>query len=126
MLQDAITALDTFNVDLARSIVKMDEDVNQFYFLILKQLQFALQNPITMKELGIDLVDVLSYHSVLRRIEHIADQSKAIAKDIIDNKLRRANKELIEIVSAFLSQTYSIYCKAVESLHNGDIALANA
>ena len=125
MLQEAISALDTFDEDLAKSIVRQDDDVNQFYFLILKQLQFALQNPITMKELGIDLVDVLSYHSVLRRIEHVADHAKAIAEDIIDFTLRRANKDIIQIVSSFLSQTYTIYCKAVDSLHNGDIALAN-
>ena len=125
MLQDAIQALKSSDVDLAKSIVKMDDDINQFYFLILKQLQFALQHPITMKELGIDLVDVLSYHAALRRIEHIADHAKAIAESIVQLKYHKTPNELIQLVSSFLKQAYDIYNQAVDSLSSGDISVAN-
>ena len=125
MLQDAIHALETSDVDLAKSIDKMDDNVNQFYFLILKQLQFALQNPIAMKELGIDLVDVLSYYAALRRVEHIADQSKAIAGSIENLTSHKAPEELIKLVISFLKQAYDTYCQAVEGLSSGDITLTN-
>jgi phosphate uptake regulator len=125
MIGDAITALETNDIDLAKSIIKMDDDVNQFYFLILKQLQFALQNPITMKELGIDLVDVLSYHSVLRRIEHIADHAKAIAESIVSLQYHKAPEKIIKLVSSYLRNAFDIYNQAVESLNSGDIAKAN-
>ncbi len=126
MLQDAIRALETLDVNLAKSIITMDDNVNQFYFLILKQLQFALQNPITMKELGIDLVDVLSYYAALRRIEHIADQSKSIANSIEDLKAYKAPEELIRLVNSFLKQVFDTYCQAVEGLSSRDIIMTNA
>ncbi|MFX0203441.1 MAG: PhoU domain-containing protein [Candidatus Hodarchaeota archaeon] len=126
MLQDAIRALETLDVDLAKSIIKMDDDVNQFYFLILKQLQYALQNPIIMKELGIDLVDILSYYAALRRIEHIADQSKAIADSIENLKSHKAPKELIQLVNSFFKQAYDTYCQAVKGLSSKDINMTNA
>jgi len=126
MLQDTIQALETFDVDLAKSVEKMDGDINQFYFLILKQLQFALQNPSTMKELGIDLVDVLSYYAALRRVEHIADQSKVIASYVEDLKSYKAPDELLQLLNSFLKQVYDTYCQAIEGLSSGNITLANA
>lgn len=125
MLEDAIRALETSDIDLAKSIVRMDDDVNQFYFLILKQLQFALQNPITMKELGIDLVDVLSYHSVLRRIEHVADHAKMIAESVAVLHKHKAPIELIQLVTSYLKQVYDIYCQAVEGLSFRKINMVN-
>jgi len=125
MLKDAILALESADGDLAKSVIRMDDDVNQFYFLILKQLQFALQNPITMKELGIDLVDVLSYHSVLRRIEHIADHAKAIAESVLDYKYKKAPKSIIQLMVTFLNSVYDIYTAAVKSLNSGDVTGAN-
>ena len=126
MLQDAIRALETLDVDLAKSIIKMDDDVNQFYFLILKQLQYALQNPIIMKELGIDLVDILSYYAALRRVEHIADQSKAIADSIENLKSYNTPNELIKLVNSFFKQACDTYCQAVKGLSSKDITLTNA
>jgi len=78
-----------------------------------------------MKELGIDLVDVLSYHSVLRRIEHVADHAKAIAESVAVLHKHKAPIELIQLVTSYLKQVYDIYCQAVEGLSFKKINMVN-
>jgi phosphate uptake regulator len=83
MLKDSLKALQNRNANMARTVIGLEEDVNQFYFLVNKQLRRALLDPNVMSRINITAIDALNYSMVLHAIHNAADASKAIANAVL-------------------------------------------
>ncbi|MEM2109463.1 MAG: PhoU domain-containing protein, partial [Candidatus Odinarchaeota archaeon] len=106
------------------NITQIDDDVDQFYFLILKQLRTGLLDYKVMRKLKLKPVDCLDYFMVMQRIEHIADHICRIAeqlKILLSSKFENMVKELDEM----LNTVYNIFGGAMDSFLIGNIDTAN-
>lgn len=85
MHQDAILSLREHNRDLAREIIKTDDEVDRFSFYIIRQLIIAIKNEHRLKEIGLDDSSTcLVYRLIVKSVERIADHATKIAKNVID------------------------------------------
>jgi phosphate uptake regulator len=125
MLTDALSALQMRDVELARTVIGLDEDVNQFYFLVFKQLRAALLDPRFMNELGIDSMDCLTYLMFIQRVENVADHAKVIAEAVIALAKEECPKELINLALKTGDEVHGIYTVAAEAMLNSDDKAAN-
>ncbi len=125
MLVDALNALQIRDTELAQTVIGLDEDVNQFYFLVFKQLRAALLDPRFMNELGIDSMDCLTYLMFIQRVENVADHAKAIADAVISLGSEECPKDLLNLSLKTGNHIHRIYTMAAESLLQGDDKAAN-
>ncbi|MFX0170267.1 MAG: PhoU domain-containing protein [Candidatus Hodarchaeota archaeon] len=125
MLVDALNALQIRDAELARTVIGLDEDVNQFYFLIFKQLRAALLDPRFMNELNIDAMDCLTYMMFIQRIENVADHAKRIAESVIALGNEECPKDLLNLALKTGNHVHRIYATSAESMLLGDDTPAN-
>ena len=125
MLVDALSALQIRDAELAKTVIGLDEDVNQFYFLVFKQLRAALLDPRFMNELNIDAMDCLSYMMFIQRIENVADHAKRIAESVITLGNEECPKDLLNLALKTGNHVHRIYATAAESMLLGDDKAAN-
>ncbi len=129
MHQDAILSLQEHNIDLAREIIKTDDEVDRFSFYIIRQLVIAIKNGHRLKEIGLDDSSTcLVYRLIVKSVERIADHATKIAKnviemdkplekDIVDKISRMSNFALYILDEACLSmfkKEYNCADKAIE------------
>lgn len=125
MLVDALSALQMRDIELAQTVVGLDEDVNQFYFLVFKQLRAALLDPRFMNELKIDSMDCLTYMMFIQRIENVADHAKNIAQEVFSMGNEECPKDLLNLALKTGNHVHRIYATAAEALLIGDDKAAN-
>lgn len=102
MFVDSINAFKTGNVNLAKEVIKSDNDVDRLHYLIMRQVSIALSDIILCQKMGVTLEGALSFQQISRFLERIADHAVKISKNVlnlvnygVDEKL----KEEIEIAS---------------------------
>ena len=125
MLVDALSALQIRDVELAQTVIGLDEDVNQFYFLVFKQLRAALLDPRFMNELNIDSMDCLTYLMFIQRIENVADHAKGVAQSVISLGNEECPKDLLNLALKTGNHVHRVYAMAAESMLMGDDKAAN-
>jgi len=125
MCKDAIKALEYKDSELARTVINLDEDVNQFYFLIAKQLRCALVDKSLVKALGITPIECVDYLLVMQRIEHVADHAKMIAQKVMEIGGEGVPFELVKLILSFAHLAYKVYQNAVTAFLMEDTKLAN-
>lgn len=125
MLVDALSALQIRDAELAKTVIGLDEDVNQFYFLVFKQLRAALLDPRFMNELSIDSMDCLTYLMFIQRIENVADHAKTIAQSVVDLGREECPKDLLNLALKTGNHVHRIYTTSAESMLLGDDKAAN-
>ncbi len=125
MLVDALSALQFRDTELAKTVIGLDEDVNQFYFLVFKQLRAALLDPRFMNELSIDSMDCLTYLMFIQRIENVADHAKNIGEAVIALGNEECPKDLLNLTLKTGNHVHRIYSTAAEAMLIGDDRAAN-
>ncbi len=125
MLVDALSALQIRDVELAKTVIGLDEDVNQFYFLVFKQLRAALLDPRFMNELSIDSMDCLTYLMFIQRVENVADHAKKIAQSVVNLGSEECPKDLCNLALKTGNHVHRIYATAAEAMLIGDDKAAN-
>jgi len=125
MFRDAIKAFERRDLDLANSVLNLDEDVNQFYFLIMKQLRCSLVDKSLRDALEISPIECIDYMLVMQRIEHIADHAKLIAGDVIEIGEEEIPQEITELILSAANIAFKVYQNAITAFFMGDVKLAN-
>ena len=82
MQEDAITALLTGNLDLARDVAARDREVDRLYLLAVKQLKDMIRIEETANMMGVSSRACLGYRVVIKCIERIADHAQKIAENV--------------------------------------------
>jgi len=126
MHQDALTSVVEKDMHLARVVGERDEEVDRLYFLIVRVLRSAVQNPSLAEKLRISPIDCLDYRLAAKSMETIGDCST----DIAEVAIRMARTEMppkIRETLLELNRTVSeVHGKAFDALIGKNIKLADA
>ena len=130
MHRDAIIALGERNYELAKEVIKSDDEVDRFSLYILRNLVIATQNERVLREIGLKSpADCLSYRVAVKSIERIADHSSGIADKCLKIKDEEQKQEistsLFEKIVKMSHLSLGALNDAVEALLRRDYALAD-
>ncbi len=86
MLKGVMLALKESNVELAKEIIADDDEVDRFYFYIIRQLNIAIENEYLLADMGLlRPTHCLDYRLIVKSIERIADHATNIAQQVIES-----------------------------------------
>ncbi|MEM2848889.1 MAG: phosphate uptake regulator PhoU [Candidatus Bathyarchaeia archaeon] len=120
MLKDLKDALTEHS--LLESIIIRDDEVDKLYFLLVRILRMAIQNPSLSSKLGISPLDCMDYRLVAFFIESIADCIVSISEKLLGEQ--NFNGIAVENVKAMLEMLANIYVKSMEAFLTKDFRKA--
>jgi len=127
MYRDALNSLKNHDIDLARIVYSLDNDVDHFSFFILRLIRSVILKPELTNYLGLELIDCPDYQTLVHRIEQVADRAANIAKCVI--MLKGAKQEIpsqvLELILKTGSEVFNAYDRAVKAFFSKDVAEAN-
>jgi len=120
MHRDAILSLRENNIELAKEILKSDDEVDRFSFYIVRQLNIAIKNEHLLKEIGLDdSRNCLGYRSIAKSTERIADHAALIARDITEME-KPLNREIVEKIAEMSNFALDVLEEACLSVFKRD------
>ncbi len=118
---ESITALKENNKEFAQEIMPREDEVDKFYFHALRELSEATRTPQLLSGMGIKRsTDILSYHSVVKSIERIADYLIDILELFISD-----GKEVPQEIIAYAEHSFSIFKDVASNIYSKDLIRAN-
>jgi phosphate uptake regulator len=133
MHKDAMSALAELNYELAKEVIRSDDEVDRFSLYVFRNLVMAMQNGRVLREMDLKKPsDCLSYRVAVKSIERIADHACSIADKAITLKdkipkysLKKIDKMshlaltvLNDSVEALLRRDYQLADKTVDNAKN--------
>ncbi len=127
MCRDAVNSLKDQDAALAKTVHSLDDDVDHFYFFLLRLLRSAAIDSVLANQLDLDPIDQLDYQTVVRRIEHVADHAANIANHItmLGERQQKIPDSLLKLMLASGSEAIDLYDKAVTAFFSRDIPACN-
>jgi phosphate uptake regulator len=125
MHRDAILALIERSHELAKEVIKSDDEVDRFSLYISRNLVMAMENGRMLREMRLENpADCLSYRVAAKSIERVADHACGIADKAIKLKDKIPEKSLqkIDKMSHF---ALTVLGNSVEALLRRDYHLAD-
>ena len=125
MHKDALSALAELNYELAKEVIRSDDEVDRFSLYVFRNLVMAMQNGRVLREMGLkNPSDGLSYRVAAKSIERIADHAYNIADKAImlRDKIPKDSLQKIEKMSHL---ALTVLNDSVESLLRQDYQLAD-
>jgi phosphate uptake regulator len=125
MHKDAMSALVELNYELAREVIKSDDEVDRFSLYVSRNLVMAMQNGRVLREMGLrEPSDCLTYRVAAKSIERVADHACSIAYKAIKLKEKISSESLTKIHKmSYLALT--VLENSVEALLRRDYQLAD-
>src|ERR687887_361162 len=115
MHRDAILALGERNYELAKEVIKSDDEVDRFSLYILRNLVIATQNERILREIGLKKsADCLSYRVTVKSIERVADHASGISNKTLSIK-EKISKEIYQKVEKMSQLALAVLSDAVEA-----------
>jgi phosphate uptake regulator len=125
MHRDAMASLAELNIELAKEVIKSDDEVDRFSLYVLRNLVMATQNGRVLREMGLkNSSDCLSYRAAVKSIERVADHSCGIAEAAIKLK-EKLPKETVQKVDRMSYLALAVLADSVEALLRRDYQLAD-
>jgi phosphate transport system protein len=123
MLSDAVVAVSKCDANLAKTVMSLEEDVVQFYYLVNKQLRSNLLDPQVMQKSGVTAIDSINYSLFLHAVHRIALAAKTIAKAAITLSENECPEEILSIVKDGGELVASLFDEASKAfLTRNDVA----
>jgi phosphate uptake regulator len=125
MHRDAMSALAELNHELAKEVIKSDDEVDRFSLYVLRNLMMAMQNGRVLREMGLkNPSDCLSYRVAVKSIERVADHACGIAEHA--TKLKdRVPKDSLQKIEKMSQLALTVLGDSVEALLRRDYQLAD-
>ena len=116
MCFDLLKAMKSWDLELARSVVALEEDVDQFMFYLMRLIRSAAIDPALANHLQVDMLDCLDYQTLVDLIERVADNVHKAAFSLVQLE---EHKELIpnslwDRLVETANTSISAYEKAIE------------
>lgn len=124
MHRDGVNALVDGDLNLAKSIMVRDDEVNRLYFLLVRILRTIIQNPSLSENLGVRPIDCLDYRLAASLVEALGDECVGIASKAAELKGAKLSRELKKILVDFHTACFEAHENAVKAFLAGDIVLA--
>lgn len=117
MHRDAIIALGTDDVNLAREIVAMDDEVDRFNLYIIRLLKVAVVDGHILKESGLKTPrECLGYRLITKSVERMADHAVNIAHNRLELTLSTINNELLTELKKLSDFALEIFERAMDAV----------
>ena len=113
MCKDVLKAMKTWDLELARSVVALEEDVDQFMFYSLRLLRSAAIDPALANHLDLDMLDCLDYQTLVDLIERVADNVHNVAYSLV--QIEEYKKSVPQDLWDKLTKTTEASIKAYET-----------
>jgi len=127
MYRDALNSLRNQDVNLARVVYSLDNDVDHFSFFILRLIRSVILNPELTNYLGLELIDCPDYQTLVHRIEQVADRAANIARSIImlKEEKQKIPDQILELILKTGNEVFNAYDRAVKAFFSKDVVEAN-
>jgi phosphate uptake regulator len=124
MCEGTVTALKNGDIDLAKSVFALDDDVDHFAFFILRILRNAAQDPLLANELHVDPLDCMDNQMLVYRMESAADYAADIARHLImlNGTRQKIPEEVLALMITAGTEASELYVKAVSAFFSKDVA----
>jgi phosphate uptake regulator len=124
MQHDAVEALINKDRELAKQVLKIDDEIDRFGLYIIRQLKWAVQHPPLLQRIGLNSpVECLGYRIICKSVERSADHAAKVAENSLfvqqplEAGLLRDTKALSQASSELMEN-------AMKSLFASDYELA--
>jgi len=125
MHKDAMSSLSELNQELAREVIKSDDEVDRFSLYVLRNLVMATQNGRVLREMGLkNPSDCLSYRVAVKSIERVADHAWSIADKATKLK-EKIPKDSLQKIEKMSHLALAVLGDSVEALLRRDYQLAD-
>jgi len=82
MQQDSVQALVNSDPELAKQVLKIDDEIDRFSLYIIRQLKWAVQHPPLIEKIGLrQPVECLGYRIITKSVERSADHAARVAQN---------------------------------------------
>jgi len=125
MHKDAMSAFAELNYELAKEVIRSDDEVDRFSLYVLRNLVMAMQNGRVLREMGLkNPSDCLSYRVAVKSIERVADHACSIADKAITLK-ETIPKDCLQKIEKMSHLALTVLGDSVEALLRRDYQLAD-
>ncbi|MHA1650531.1 MAG: PhoU domain-containing protein [Candidatus Helarchaeota archaeon] len=124
MHKDSITALIEGDEKLAKLVIERDDDVDRLYFLTVRQLRAAVQDPKIAKKMGVSPIECLDYRVIAKSIENLADLATDIADRTLKVKGLKLEPSIANLILEISNIALDMSAKAMEALKSHSMTLA--
>lgn len=127
MFSDLIKTLENYDRDLAVAIISLDDEVDNFSYLLLRLLRTMLSYSGASEQLKISRNSCLDGPIVVQNIEYIADNIVNVAQRILGiiEENRRFPGELLELLQKLCEECLKYYDSAFKAYITTDCELSN-
>lgn len=127
MFKDSMRALENYDQELATAVISLDDEVDNFSYLLQRLLRTTLMYPHLMREVRIGRVDCLDSLVVVQSIENIADNIVSIARKtlILIEENKRLPGELLEPLLRLGEECMKYYDEAFNAFVFMDVDRSN-
>jgi len=125
ILRDSITSLAKRDINTALLASRRDEEINRFYFLLVRVLRSALQNYNIISKFNLTPLDIVDYRLAASYIESIGDCATSIARcsvEIINNNIE---EEKLNMIVDIGNRIVGFYRRAITAFLDKDYRTAN-
>ena len=124
MLRDSVTALLQKDVQLAKSVIARDNEVDRLYFLAVRTLRTIIQNPRLSEKIRISPIECLDYRLTANLVESVGDQASQIAEHSIWLKGANIPEGVITSMKSLQKHVSEAYQTAVTAFFSHSVSLA--
>jgi len=124
MQLDAVQAFVSSNAELAKGVVERDEEVDRWYFLLVRLVRAAIADTYLLEKIKVSSVDCLDFRLLASYIETFADYSVTIAENTQTKiVVPKVEQLMLEKIGAAVN---TMYRDAVGSVLSRDLKLASS
>jgi phosphate uptake regulator len=124
MQLDSVQAFVSSNGQLAKGVVERDEEVDRWYFLLVRLVRAAISDTYLLEKIKVSSVDCLDFRLLASYIENFADYSVTIAENTHDGvTIPKEEQALLEKIGTSVN---AMYRDAVGSVLSRDLKLASS
>jgi len=126
MQQDAVQALQTLDLELAKQVLKIDDEIDRFSLYIIKQLKWAVQHTPLIERIGLKTpVECLGYRMITKVIERSADHAARIGQSALQLS-EPISPNILKEIGALNHLSATMMETAIRSLYTQDYRLAES
>ncbi len=126
MYDDAVTALQTRDLDAAEEVSRRDDELDRLLWMVSKQMHALLEQPRLAVKLNVRPAEALNLFLAARSLERMGDHAAKIAHNIVELKGDPVPKAVIDALVAQADLVRKIWDDAFTSLKRPDFDQASA
>src|SRR6266540_5358720 len=124
MQLDAVQSFISSNGELSKGVVERDEEVDRWYFLLVRLVRAAIADTYLLEKIKVSSVDCLDFRLLASYIETFADYAVTVAENTQDKvPVPKEQQALFEKIGASVN---TMYKDAVGSVLSRDLKLASS